>query len=457
MAEAKKFDRSKFKDTVTATQLKAEDQKVDNLTEKNNNNGGYVGYHKIVDGENKHRIYPAHPNDKGHSFIVPVQRWWLEVEVSDRDEKGAEKKDKSGKVILKKVRKRVFDGRIHSTVERDIVDEYIKFLTKKLKEDGLDDSEVSEKLLPVNGSYAKKINGITGKPEWIMYTDLISGTSKTFAKLLIGKAVKMRINDLIARESADEPIGSESTNPFTDPDEGRLMEITYNSKATQANDYYKTEIDSSYNKETKMINFYPLSDEELDKFMTYPSLADQYINCYTTADFDLALEGLKNLDKAQNYGVFDYDEFLDICEELSKVYPEKEDKVPVSDKKSTDKIESVIESDEVEEEEGLDISKMDRAQLKTYIKEAELDVIVRTSMSDKDIRDAIEQSLAAEIEEEAPEEIIDEVEEDEVNDEVEDEEKDDLAVLNKKPGRATKTLSAADRIAALKAKSKSGK
>lgn len=441
---AKKFDRSAFKDTITAAQLKAEDQKIKSVTSKSNDNG-YVGYHTITEGLNRYRIYPAHPNDEGHSFIVPVQRWWLSIEVVERDENGKEKFDKkTKKPIMKMVRKRVFDGRIHSKVERDIVDEYIKFLTKILKEDGLSETEVQEKLLPINGSYAKKINGIVGKPEWMMYADHIDGKTKTFGKLPVGKAVKMRINDIIAREGADEPLGSESNNPFTDPDDGRLLEITYDENATRPQDYYKTEINSAYDKVSKMIELHPLSDEDLEAFMEHKSLAEQYINCYTTKDFDLALEGLKNLDKENNYGVFEYDEFLDICEELSGLYPEPDEveKEGKEESKSSTKkftASKKVQAEETEEEEEEveetdDINLMNRAQLKTFIKENECDIIVRSSMSDDDIRRDILAWQESDME----------------GDEVEEEE-DDLPFDNppKKAGSSAK-----DRIAALRNKNK---
>lgn len=443
---AKKFDRSAFKDTVTAAQMKAEDQKIESVTSKNNDNG-YVGYHTIVEGLNRHRVYPAHPNDEGHSFIVPVQRWWLGIEVPERDDNGKEKIDrKTKKPIMRMGRKRVYDGRIHSTTGKDIVDEYIKFLTKKLKEDGMGESEIQDTLLPVNGSYAKKVNGIVGKPEWIMYTDHIDGGKKIFGKLPVGRAVKMRINDIIAREGADEPLGSESNNPFTDPDDGRLLEITYDKNATRPQDYYKTEINSAYDKVSKMIELHPLSDEDLEAFMEHKSLAEQYINCYTTKDFDLALDGLKNLDKENNYGVFEYDEFLDICEELSGLYPEpdeveedsKEETKTSAKKPVTSKKAPADEVDDEEEEQGEetdDINSMNRLQLKAFIKENECDIIVRSSMSDGDIKKAILVWQEADSGEEVEEE---------------EEETDDLPFDKPK----TVVTSAKDRIAALRNKNK---
>jgi len=463
MAEVKKFDRSKFKDTVTAEQLEAQDKAVDAAAGKVYDNN-YAPWHKIEDGVNKFRLYPAHPNEKGHSFVVPVQRWWLSVEVEERDD--------NNKVIMegrspkmKIVRKRVFDGRVHSKIGKDVVNEYIEFLTKTLKSDGLDEAAVTEKLLPIYGRYspvpAQRVNGITGKPEWVMYAEKVHGDVRTFGKLPIGKAVKIRLNDLIARESADEPIGSEATNPFTDPDDGRLLEITYNSKATKAADYYKSEIDSSYDKETKMIKLMPLSDDDLGKFMEFDSLHEQYVDCYTTRDFSLAMEGLKNLDTENDFGVFQHEAFLDICEELSKAYPEP---------KKKDEAEA---KEEVEEEVSeFDFDKMERNALKIFNRDNKCGIAVTKSMSDDDLREALYSWLDSAEKEvegnetvEEPEEDVEEAVEEAVAEEVE-EEVDDLPFDVKERGSATKPetkeeeveeapakeISTADRIKALRDK-----
>lgn len=450
MTQKATFDRSKFKDKVTAQELKKQDQAMDVINHKDQDDT-YAGFHKIVDGENKHRVYPAHPNETNNSFVVPVQRWWLEVEVPDKDEKGKEKRDRSGKLVTKMVRKRVFDGRIHSAVGKDIVDEYIKYLTKILKDNGCDQTEINEKLLPINGSFTQKVNGIVGKPEWVMYTDHIEGNKKTFGRLPVGKAVKMRINDLIARESADEPLGSDSTNPFTDPDDGRLLIITYDANATKANDYYKTDIDSSFDKTTKMISLAPLSDEDLEKFMNYPSLQELYVDCYTTHDFELALEGLKNLDKKHNFGVFDYDEFLDICQELSLLYPEKKEKEEKEKKGTT----TATSKPATVESNPTDLAKMNRNQLKAFIKAngAEGDVIVRTTMSDQDIRDAIEQWQLSQEGEEEVGGVEEEEERGSLGEEVEEEEVDDMDLDRKAHNKKEdKPLSAAEKIAQLRKK-----
>lgn len=429
MAEPKKFDRSAFKSTVSAEQLKAEDQKVDKLSGRKEYDNNFATFHKIEDGLNKFRIYPAHPNENGHSFVVAVQKWWLEVEVPERDGEGKEKKDGDGNTIMKIGRKPIFDARIHSSVGKDIVNEYIEFLTKMLREEGMDEAQIQNKLLPIYGKYssipAQRIQGITGKPEWFMYADKITGDQKEFGKLTIGKAVKMRLNDIIATEAADEPLGSESTNPFTDPDDGRLLFITYNKNATKPADYYKTDIDSSFDKTTKQINLVPLNDDDLTAFMEFDSLHKQYVDCYTARDFNFAMEGLKNLDEANDFGVFQYEEFLDICEELSTAYPEPEAKTESSN--SEKKAEEVGE---------FDFDNMTRNQLKIFNKNNNCGIVVVKSMSDDEIREQLyswldvqEKAAAGDESIEEPEEVEEEIEEVEeaVEEEVEEEEVEDPA------------------------------
>ena len=217
------IDRNKFKDTTKLTDLAEQDKKVENLNQQKNQNNR-AGYLTIENGENKFRIYPPHPNEKNNPFIQAKQIWWMPHMWEERDEDNKPVKDKKGNPVLKKGTKRIFDARIHSLVGRDIVSEYITFLENTFKDKGLKEEEVAEKMLPVFGSYQKKVNGIVGKPGWVIYCDKYDKNgNKTFGRLEMGKAVKQRLNDLISRENADEPIGTVSVNPFTDIEDGRLL------------------------------------------------------------------------------------------------------------------------------------------------------------------------------------------------------------------------------------------
>ena len=86
--------------------------------------------------------------------------------------------------------------------------------------------------------------------------------------------------------------------------------------------------------------------------------------------------------------------------------------------------EAEVEEDEDEAEDEDDLDSMSRTELKQYIKDNELDVQVKKSMSDDDLRAAIQEMMEDEDEEEDSEE-EDEEEEDEEEDDEEDEEEDE--------------------------------
>ncbi len=406
------IDRTKFIDTTNSSDLKSEDERVDKVSIKKRNKS--ADYLSIDNGLNRFRCYPPHPDSKS-PFIVPKQVWWLPIEQDKRDEKGNPIKDKSGKVVTEIKNKSIFDARIHSSIKYndvpfDIVAAYVEFLRNKLKDDGYDDATIDEKMIHVYGSYQKKVIGISGKPEFVCYADKIlslnqddgSIAKKEFGRISFPKAVKMGINDKIAIEESNSPLGTISRNPFTPVDKGRLLLVTYNKEANKATDFYKTDIDTSYDLVTDKLRFYPLSNDDLETFMAYPSLEKMFINVYTKRDFDLSIQGLKNFDIEHKYGILDYEEFLNLISKTRNLYPDKEEKPDVKE-------------DEGENEDGVfDLNTMDRTALKLYIKEKFYPIQVRKAMSDDDIRDAIKMHESSLTED-------DEIEDDEIDDEVDDE------------------------------------
>lgn len=86
-------------------------------------------------------------------------------------------------------------------------------------------------------------------------------------------------------------------------------------------------------------------------------------------------------------------------DELAQEVEEEEEAPKKSAKKPAKKVEEPEEEeDEDEEEEGDEFANMDRTALKAYIKDNELEITVKKSMSDDDIREAIR----AEVEETKP-------------------------------------------------------
>lgn len=385
------FDRSKFKATSVAATKQA-DQEVEQVTGKGGR-GPSADYHKIIDGMNYHRIYPPHPEDGGQLYAVPKGVHWIPQEVPEFDKQGNIVKDKADKVVTKVANRPIFNAKIHGGFKKDIVEEYIAFAQKIANDTYPTEKERKEFLDPIVGGYESKFDGIMLRQSWTMYTDMFQVnkdgevTGKVLGRLDIGKAVKNRLNAIAATESGNEPLG---TDPFTDPEEGRAISILYNKKATKPADYYTTEIYAPLIPGAKgQIRLYPLTDADLEKFETYPSLQKMFVGVYDRKAFDNAVKGLKMFDDEHELGIFAYEEFLDICEELSAEIPEGE---------STGATES-------EEEDGKDIfDKMDRDGLKAYIRNNKLNILVNKSLDDDAVRDAIREALLTTEEEEEEEE-----------------------------------------------------
>ena len=100
-------------------------------------------------------------------------------------------------------------------------------------------------------------------------------------------------------------------------------------------------------------------------------------------------------------------------DELAEEVEEEEDEKPKKPaKKASKKVEEPEEEEEDEDEEeteeeededeGDQFDEMDRSALKAYIKENELDITVKKSMSDDDIREAIRAEVGEEEEKKAP-------------------------------------------------------
>ena len=384
-----KFNRSKFKDSVKSDELKAADKSVESIV-KSSEKGNYAGFLSLEQGFNKFLLFPSHESIKqmmvengqeikNEPFVVSKQIFWLPREVEEKDDNGNVKKDKKGKSIMKIVNTPIFDARIHSEAKRDIVDFYITTLKKQFADEyGTDrtaEEKIKEKMLPIYGSYAKRVMGIVAKPSWIMYAEKLVGNQRVFGRFEIGKAIKMRINELIAIEESNQPIGSESNNPFTDIEDRRAIIIKYNKDVDDPKLVYITEIDSSFDSLTKVINTYPFSDSELEDFLKFPALSEMYKNSYTKKDFDLAINGLKIFDDKHEFGVFLNEDFLDEAEEMRNLYPESKEKEVVV---------SQSEDDEVESEDQFE--NMDREDLKKYSRENKTGIAIHSKLTDEDLR-----------------------------------------------------------------------
>jgi len=386
--------RDKFKATSTK-ELKSivedEDSKI--ATKRNTDT------YSFKDGINKLRLFPKHEGEP--SFYHILCQHWITIEKDDGE---------AG-------RRTVPNGKIHGGLEKDIIDEYIKFC-RVLLADG--DAESSAKLKALT-SYEK---GLQMQTSWMAYANAMGKDTKEFTLLEFKRTVRDALNDESIIEDEAEAI---ETDPFTDPDDGKPVLITYNSKAKKAADYYKVQVSKTP---------VPLTDEELEKFANVTPLSQLPMFTYDMEKYELALEGLRYFDEEQEIGAFDTDEFQAIVEEVREMVSGGVSEKPAAKKatvatsktpakpaaaaakkpapkkvvEEAEELEEVDEVDEVEEvdetPEGDEFDAMDRGELKAYIASNGLEVKVFKGQEDETIRENIRAALA-----ESPADEVEEVEE----------------------------------------------
>ena len=405
---AKNSLRDQFKPTKIKSLKKAAEEDEKMLGISNNE------YLQLEDKKTiKIRIFPAHPGLD--SFYVRRKCYWLPFQKND-GEMG---------------RTSVNDSVIHGGTKMDLIDEYVKAAKKAIGSD-------TEKLEAITGR-----DGLLPSYSWICYADKVQPDTELKAKLWeFRKSVRDALNRLAFTEDDDEAI---ETDPFTDIDEGLPVMVGYNKNPNRkkGENYYDVAF-------AKKPTPRPLSDSELEYFSGLKPL-NEIIGTYTIADFDRALAGLQIFDEENEIGLFDDDEWLEKVEEIRAQYDsngsddedegkkkpakkvvkskkaekEEEDDDDDSDDSDSDddeeekpakkggkkpaKQEEEDEDDDSDGDDGDDdeddedgegnddsddeFDDMERSELKNYIKEKGLEITVKKSMSDDDLRDAIREAL----------------------------------------------------------------
>ena len=411
---AKETKTNSLRSQLKATSLKKLQKQIDDDNAAIGANSNE--YLNLEDGKTlKIRIFPAHPGED--NFYVAKKCYWLSVSGNDGDT----------------VRRSVLDSRVHGGTKFDVVEEYVKFAKRFCKGD------------------AEKIEALTGQRDslnpsytWLCYADTVREEEPLRARLWeMKKMVRDALNRMAFSEDPDDAI---EVDPYTDVDEGLPILATYrkNPNKKKGENFYEVSF-------PKKVKARPLTDEEIEYFMTLKPLSE-VIGTYGIRDFELALEGLQNFDAEHEIGLFDDQEWLDHLEEIRDQYDEgdsdeEEEEKPKAKKTSAkktsapaakdedDEEEPEEEDDEEEEEEetesgeGDEFDEMDRSELKKYIKDNNLDVAVKKSMTDDDLRDAI-RAASADEEEEEPE-----AEEEEEDEEEEEKPKISLAEIRSKLGK----------------------
>ena len=395
-----------FRSQLKATKIKSLKKRIDAddaMVGTNSNE-----YLNLEDGKTiKIRIFPAHPG--GEDFYIPVKRYWMSFTTDDGETR----------------RGYVLDSRTHGGTKMDVVDEYVKYAKRFIGND-------SDKLEALVGT-GPKANSLNPSYSWMCYAAKISGDEPLRAKLWeFKKTVRDLLNKLAMSEDDDEVI---EVDPFTDPDEGLPISVTYNKNPNRkkGEQYYDVVF-------PKKVTARPLTDEEIEYFMGLKPLTE-IISRYGMRDFEKALEGLQNFDEDNEIGLFEDDKWLEHLEEIKAQYDvddeddedepkgkksrkggkkdskhvakkveeddeddngddedEEDEKPSKKSKKSSQKEpESEDEEDDEEEddekEDGDEFDGMDREALKKYVKKNGLDIKIKKSMEDDELRDAIREAL----------------------------------------------------------------
>lgn len=418
--------REKFKATKIKDLKKAVD-KDDAMVGVSNND-----YLNLEDGKTlKIRIFPAHP---GHEqFYVPKKCYWLSFPVEDGGD------NKRGTVL---------DSIVHGGTKMDLVQEYVKYAKKKYGDD-------DDKMETLTGT-GMNSNALNPQYSWLCYASIVTPDEELHPKVWeFKKMVRDALNKLAFDEDNDEPI---EVDPFTDPDDGLVLAVKYLKKPNKKKGENYYEVDFAKTGKKKEAYSRAITDEELEAFSRLKPL-NEVVPRYTKKEFDRALEGLQCWDEEFDFNLFDDDEWLEIVEAVKEQYngssdDDDEDEKPKKKtvKKTSKKVEEEEDSEEEEEkpskksvkkkveeepedseeedseeeetddeddseEEETDSDEFDdmnRKELKHYIKENELEITVKKSMSDDDIRDLIRESVAdSDDEDDSEEEETDEDSDDE--------------------------------------------
>lgn len=309
------LERNKFSGTklsvINDTVKKAES----NSTQIFRQDGSRVDFHKIEDGKNTFRIFPAHNWEKDPPYRA-FRTVWLKCMLPEWVD-GKE----TNKLVEKN--KKIFIATQHGNQDKDIIESYLEFV-KELSE-SYDSKEEREKFLaPVKGYTGKDkkwVSGIQPSTTYVCYA-IKNGT---LGRLELWPKWRKEMERLVLSEDSDEaPI---ETDVFSDPNEGYPLIITKTKNDKGKYDYVieKENLRRGENWD-KFFERTKITDAQWAEWEKQESLTELYTDCYTTRDFELAMNGLQIFDKLYKYNIFENDEFQQLAKELKSKLREPEKK-----------------------------------------------------------------------------------------------------------------------------------
>jgi hypothetical protein len=288
--------------------------------------------HQIDEGVNLFRLLPPHSSED--PSWQPRVVYWLPAMKEERDANG----QPTGKFTRGQYP--IFDSRVHGGTEKDIVDEFIKYVREKVKKCYSAD-EAKRILFPITGYRDKsgKWNaGIQATQSYVAYATKGAIVPENVGRLELYRADKEKLEELnfIPYDESEES-GPILVDAFSDPDEGVQFTVTRRrtDKGTWERIVKKLEYEPPRQFRTlsaelvgKAVMEWKESqrvpDEVLEKLGELPSLKSLYQNSYKYTDFTRALEALSFLsEKEFPFNIFEEERFQSIVDEIDNYY-EKE-------------------------------------------------------------------------------------------------------------------------------------
>lgn len=400
---------SNLRDKYRATDAKVLKKKVtEEDAEFNTGRGQFL---QLTDGKNRMRFFP--PHDAKSNFYVLRGYYWVQNYADDD----------SGDETFKRT---VLNAKFHYPgAKLDLIEEYAAAARSFIEAN--DELEPSEKAAKLE-VFTNWKTGLQMSRSWIAYALKITGDKREFGLFEMNKTLRDKINAEVMLEDDDEPI---ETDPFTDPNTGKVVTVFFNKAEQKADKRYSIKVGKPDE----------LTDDELELFDRSKHLSD--VSIYTAKDWDAGLEGIKIFDDTHDIGLFEDQDWLDRLEEIKgqfrftgggakanaasgkkaaandddddedappppkKAAPAKPAPKPAPAAKKPPVVEEEEEEDETPppptQEEADEFEAMDRDELKSWIaakheeSERAAEVLrVKKSMTDDDIREMIRAFLAEE-------------------------------------------------------------
>ena len=344
MSAKAKFDRSQLKGT-SLNVIQEQNKEIASSSKKRE-------YVQIKEGTNKFRVFPAHlDSDPKDRYAQKKTVVWLPYKNDD------------GKISNRSYLNAV----LHAGQEKDLAEEFQRVAVELIQADK--SLTTKDKGLKLNGLSDYK-TGIKHQGKYMAYVEDTSTGDRGLIEFSYG--VKKKLDAISLAEIEEDP---DSPDVISDPNEGYGITIKYD-KSKPNNDKYSVQLGRKKA---------PVSDESLAWWFEEDSLVEilhTSVN-YHKGIIDSVMAGLKIYDEDNELGVVDSDEFLAIFDELKSALPE----APVRDDNGVGTGSSINTEDEAEEKL---LGDMDKAELKQFILDAELDIRVIRSNTVDDLLDMIE-------------------------------------------------------------------